>query len=160
MYRAFGATAALKEGRRIVSAARRRGLMVFVGADSRLAAQLGADGLHLPEAQSGRRGRNSQLKRRFRLTAAIHGEPAVRRARLAGIEALVISAIFPSQSPSAGPPKGARHLARLVRLAKLPTYALGGVNAETIKGLKATGAVGVAAIGAFGFQPGRQGRKA
>jgi thiamine-phosphate pyrophosphorylase len=150
VYRAFGSRSAVEDGRQVARAARRRGLVFFVGADSRLAARLGADGLHLPQRESGRLGRNSQLKRRFLLMAAVHNEPALRRARLAGIEALVISAIFSSQSPSAGQPKGPRLLARLIRQAGLPTYALGGINAETIKHLKGTGAVGVAAVGALG----------
>jgi thiamine-phosphate pyrophosphorylase len=149
VYRAFGAPTAVEEGRRVARAARRRGLLFFVGADSRLAAILGADGLHLPERESGRRGQNAGLSRRFRLTAAVHSEAAIRRARHAGIQALIVSTVFPSQSPSAGRPKGPRTLARLVRLARLPTYALGGVNTSTIRHLKSTGAVGVAAIGAF-----------
>lgn len=159
VYRAFGARSAVKDGRRVATAARRRGLLFFVGADSRLAALLGADGLHLPERESTRRGLNIQLKRRFRLIAAVHGEPALRRALQAGIEAVVISAIFQSQSPSAGRPKGPRLLARLVRVAKRPTYALGGVNCRTIKALNGTGVVGVAAIGAFQTPSGKSARR-
>jgi thiamine-phosphate pyrophosphorylase len=135
--------------------ARRRGLAFFVGADSRLAAQLGADGLHLPERAAGRRGYNLILRRRFWLSAAAHDEPAVLRARAAGVEAVIISAVFSSESPSAGRPMGVFAFMRLARRAGLPAYALGGVNRRTINHLKGAGATGVAAVsaGAGGRRP-------
>jgi thiamine-phosphate pyrophosphorylase len=146
VYRAFGARSAVRKGRDLIRIARRRGLTFFVGADSRLAAQLGADGVHLPERTAGRRGHNLSLKSRFWLSAAAHDEPAVRRARAAGIEAVVISPVFPSASPSAGRAMGVFTFARLARLTVLPAYALGGVNQRTIRRLKGAGAVGVAAV--------------
>jgi len=146
VYRAFGAKTAMSDGRSLIRIARRRGLTFFVGADVRLAARLGADGVHLPERGAGRRGRNLSLRSRFWLSAAAHNEPAVRRARAAGVEALVISPVFPSDSPSAASPMGVLRFALLARLARLPAYALGGVNRQTIKQLKGTGAIGAAAV--------------
>jgi len=146
VYRAFGARTGFSEGRDLIRIARRRGLAFFVGADVRLATWLGADGLHLPERAAGRRGRNLSLKKRFWLSAAAHDEPAILRARAAGVEAVVISAVFPSDSPSAGGAMGVFVFMRLARLARLPAYALGGVNRGTIARLKGAGAVGVAAV--------------
>ncbi|MGH6956982.1 MAG: thiamine phosphate synthase, partial [Caulobacteraceae bacterium] len=48
VYRAFGAAEATAEGRRLAKIARRRGLVLLVGADARLAAAIGAAGVHLP----------------------------------------------------------------------------------------------------------------
>jgi thiamine-phosphate pyrophosphorylase len=121
-------------------------LVFFVGSDSQLAARLGADGVHLPERAAARRGRNRILRSRFWLSAAAHDEPAVRRARADGVEAVIISAVFPSDSPSAGRPLGVLKFARLARLARIPAYALGGVNSRTINRLKGAGAIGVAAV--------------
>jgi len=134
------------DGRRLIRIARRRGLCFFVGADAYLAARLGADGVHLPERTAGRRGLNHALKGRFWLSAAAHDEPAVRRASAAGVEAVVISPVFESASPSAGRPIGVLTFARLARLAEMPAYALGGVNRKTIRRLKGAGAIGVAAV--------------
>ncbi|HEY5288833.1 MAG TPA: thiamine phosphate synthase, partial [Caulobacteraceae bacterium] len=64
----------------------------------------------------------------------------------AGVDAIVISPIFASNSPSAGRPIGVFALARLVGRLRAPTYALGGVNAATINRLGMTGVVGVAAV--------------
>ncbi|MBS0360319.1 MAG: thiamine phosphate synthase, partial [Proteobacteria bacterium] len=49
VFRAFGAADAEARGRRLAEIARRRGLVLLVGADAALAGRIGADGVHLPE---------------------------------------------------------------------------------------------------------------
>ena len=88
-----------------------------------------------------RRGRPDWI-----VTAAAHSLAAARRARAAGADAVVVSAVFPSRSPSAGPPIGVVRLARLVRAAGGPAYALGGVTNETARRLAGAGLVGLAAV--------------
>ncbi len=147
VYRSFGAPDALETGRRLARIASGRGVLMFVGADIGLAIAINAHGIHLPERLSRRSGVNSRLRGRFVLTAAAHGLRPALRARRLGLDAIVVSAIFPSQSPSAGPPLGPRRLAALVRSAKMPVYGLGGVNARTVKALTRTGVIGGAAVG-------------
>ncbi len=155
VFRPFGAPDALSEGRRFARLARRRGIALFVGADAALAVALRADGVHLPERLAYRRGVVRRLQRRFIVTAAAHSLPAIRRARHSGVDAVVISPIFPSSSPSAGRPLGARRFAVLVRVAGVPVYGLGGVNAATSRQLVTSGAVGLAAVdGLSGAQAG------
>ena len=146
MFRAFGAPDAVETGRILARVCRRRGLVLLVGADPRLAGRLRADGLHLPErlAHKARRFRG-----RFLVSAAAHSLPAALRAQRAGAEAIVVSPVFPSRSPSAGRPIGPRALARLARRVKTPVYALGGVNVGNARKLAVTGVVGVAAIEAL-----------
>ncbi len=83
------------------------------------------------------------------ITVAAHGEAAARRARLRGADAVVISPVFESRSPSAGPALGPARLASLVRRTKRPVYALGGVNAMTAARLIGSGAAGIAAVEAL-----------
>ncbi|MEP6968037.1 MAG: thiamine phosphate synthase [Pseudomonadota bacterium] len=147
VFRAFGASDAEAQGRSLARQARRRGLVFLVGADAGLAVRLAADGVHLPQSLARRAGAIRALHRRFLVTAAAHDLPAALAAGRAGVDAIVVSPIFPSASPSAGRPLGPRALAVLARRAGLPTYALGGVDAVTVRGLKHAGAVGVAAIG-------------
>ena len=146
VYRHFGAVDALGRGKMIARIARRRGVLLLVGADGALAARLGADGVHLPQRLAGRTGLVKALRRRFMLTAAAHDLPAALRARQAGVQAIVVSPVFPSRSPSAGRALGVRRLATLIRKAGLPAYALGGVTARTARRLRLSGAVGIAAI--------------
>ena len=63
---------------------------------------------------------------------------------------MVVSAIFPSASTSAGTPLGPLRLAQIVRRAACPVYALGGINAATAGRRLATGGVGIAGVEPFG----------
>jgi thiamine-phosphate pyrophosphorylase len=149
VYRAFGAPDAVRRGHALAKVCRRRGLVFIVGADPALAARLGADGVHLPERLSRRAGAIRALRRRFMVTAAAHGLPAALAARRAGVPAVIVSPIFPSLSPSAGRPLGRFALAAIVRAVGGPVYALGGVNARTVRSLGLTGAAGIAGVEAL-----------
>jgi thiamine-phosphate pyrophosphorylase len=144
IYRSFGAAKARKTAGKLPRVASERGLVLLIGSAEPSVRGLG---VHLPE-------RLAAKARRFRrpgvlVTAAAHNEPAIRRARLAGCDAVLVSTVFPSDSPSAGKPMGVVRFAALARRAGLPVYALGGINAKTARRLLSSGAAGVAAIGAF-----------
>jgi thiamine-phosphate pyrophosphorylase len=149
VFRAFGAPDAVPVGLRLARLARRRGVRLLIGADVGLAIAVRADGIHLPERAVGRRGDILRLRRRFLVTAAAHSLGAIRRARLCGVDAVLVSAVFPSNSPSAGPPLGPLRFSVLAGAAGLPVIALGGVNARTARRLMSSGAAGFAAIGAM-----------
>jgi thiamine-phosphate pyrophosphorylase len=149
VFRAFGSDDALEQGRALLRVCRRRGLVLIVGADAGLAARLNADGVHLPQRLAGRVGEIRALRARFLVTAAAHDLPAALTARGAGAQALVVSPIFASGSPSAGRPIGPRALALLIRRVGGPVYALGGVTERTARALADTGAIGVAAVEAL-----------
>lgn len=149
MFRPFGEAEALAKGPALAKLCRQRGLILLAGADVRLAIDLGADGVHLPERQAGRFGDIVTMRRRFIITAAAHSLPAALAARRAGVEAIVVSPVFESASPSAIRPLGVMVLSRITRAARLPVYALGGVNARTARALGLSGISGLAAIEAL-----------
>ena len=147
VYRGFGRPEARDEAFRLVEIARERDLCLLIGLDAELAETVGADGVHLPErrlsdARQLRRARPSWL-----ITGAVHDLRALRAADNAGCEAVFISAVFPSNSASAGRPMGPLRLAALARRTSLPVFALGGVDSRSARRL--IGASGVAAIDAF-----------
>ncbi|HEX5379266.1 MAG TPA: thiamine phosphate synthase [Phenylobacterium sp.] len=144
VYRAFGAPDAEATARRLRAIARRRGLKLLIGADAGLAARIGADGVHLPERLAHQAPRLA--RRGWLVTAAAH---SVRAARARGVDAVVVSAVFPSASASAGRPLGPVKLASVVRAAGRPVYALGGVTDKTARRLLPTGVIGVAGVDAF-----------
>jgi thiamine-phosphate pyrophosphorylase len=149
VYRSFGAPDAEALARRLVAQAHARGALVLIGADARLAVKVGADGVHLPERLASRARAAHAGNRRWLVTAAAHSPLAVRRARAAGADAAVVSAVFPSRSASAGAPIGPLRLAAIVRGARLPVYALGGVNDRTAGRLRDLGVAGLAAVDGF-----------
>jgi thiamine-phosphate pyrophosphorylase len=149
VYRAFGAAEAELVARRLVKLVEAAGGKLLIGADAALAVRVGAHGVHLPERAA---GQAFALKRRrpdWIVTAAAHSLRAARRARAAGADAAVVSAVFASRSPSAGPPLGVLRLAGIGRVAGLPVYALGGVNETTARRLKGVPLAGLAAVEAF-----------
>lgn len=149
VYRAFGAGDAEQVARRLLPQVRARRAKLLIGADAKLAARVGADGVHLPERAAGRARALKAGRPAWLVTAAAHSPTAVRAARAAGADAAVVSAVFPSKSPSAGAPIGPLRLARLVRVGGLPVYALGGVSDATAGRLRDLPLAGFAAVEGF-----------
>jgi len=149
VFRAFGAVDATARGRRLRAIADRCGLVLLAGADEALARSIGADGLHLPQ-----RARETTPLLRARqpdwlVTIAAHDREAVMAASALGADALVVSPVFESNSPSAGTPLGVEGLSALVSATDTPVYALGGIRAATVESLRNSGIVGLAAVEAF-----------
>lgn len=149
VYRPFGAPDAALRGRRLARLAHRRGLLLLAGADPGLAARIGADGVHLPQRLAQRARAIRRARPGWLVTAAAHSGGAIAAARRAGADAAVVSPVFASASPSAGRPLGTLRFAALVRGARLPVYALGGINARTARRLAGSGAAGLAAVDAL-----------
>lgn len=144
IYRPFGAANAVEQGRRLATIARRRGLTLLAGADADLAEAIGAQGVHLPERLAHQLPALRAAHPGWILTAAAHGPGGLFAA-----DALLVSPVFPSNSPSAGAPLGVEAFTDLVAAAPAPVYALGGVTAATAARLEFSGAAGLAGIEAF-----------
>jgi len=148
VWRHFGSPDAVTVGRRLRKVTAERGVRLLIGLDADLAAAVGADGVHLPERA---RGLAPDLRTRcpdWLITAAAHAGSGVTAT--AGLDALVLSPVFETRSPS--PPRpalGSQGLADAVRRSTLPIYALGGVDASNVRQLAETGACGIAGVEAF-----------
>lgn len=149
VYRAFGAEDAIERGRRLRTIATERGLLLLAGAHPGLAEGIRADGLHLPERASAEIPRLRAEYARWLITIAAHDSGALKAAERAGADAVVVSPVFPSNSPSAGEPLGVEGLKGLVAATSLPVYALGGIRARTVSQLIGSGIVGIAAVEAL-----------
>lgn len=149
VYRAFGAPDALERARRLAAIARARDLLLLVGADPALAEAAGAGGVHLPERDLDRARTLKEVHPDWTITAAAHSLEAADLAAKAGCDAVLVSTVFPSRSPSATSPMGARAFAALAAAAPLPVYALGGVNMKTAPELVSSGAAGFAMVDGF-----------
>jgi thiamine-phosphate pyrophosphorylase len=147
IYRAFGAPKARKTAKALGRIAQARGLVLLIGANAlRVRGQAGA---HLPERMAHRARVLKAGRTGFVVTAAAHSLPAIIRARRAGADAVLISTVFDSRSPSAGRPLGPCRFAALVRAGGLPAYALGGITTKNAPRLLGAGATGLAGVEAF-----------
>lgn len=150
IYRHFADPQAPHIARALVRIAASHQLFILIGNDPGLASQSGAHGVHWAEADL---GKARHWQSRFAImTCAAHSRSALVRAAHAGMDAALLSAVFPSQSHSAGKPMGAYAFRKYARIAGLPLYALGGLNSETMGKIAHSG--GIAAIeGAEVFMP-------
>ena len=136
---------------RLVAASKRRGVPVLIAADARLAAEIGADGLHLPEAMA---ARGPGVWREWRkpgwlVTAAAHSPAALHRAKAAGADAVLLSPVFPTESHPDKSSLGVLRCAAWCRKSPRPVFALGGVSAKNARRLIGCGARGLAGISGF-----------
>ena len=141
--------------RKFAPLCRRRGIACLIAGDWRLAAAVGADGVHLSDrgAQHGLApGARLWLKHGKRLlTVAAHGRRALERAAQLGATAAILAPVFrttshPKRKPL-GPPCTAALFRSIRRHVRIPVIALGGITRAKMNALRGTGVHGVAGIG-------------
>lgn len=103
------------------------------------------DGVHWPQKRL--KYRHASKTHGLIETTSAHGGLAVARAARLGVDAILVSTAFASQSPSAKRPLGAIRLARLQRtFPRAKIYALGGINGVNVRALTRTRIYGVALV--------------
>lgn len=143
IYRHFGDPVAAQDLRDVT---RGRGQQLLIGNDPELAQSLGADGVHFsrdPDLTGPRKWRKINpdwIITMAGLKSGYYAEP------FGSLDALFVSAIFPSGSESAGVPIGPAALKDRAARLPVPLFALGGVTAATAFQLIGTGVSGLAAI--------------
>ncbi len=143
------AGAAADMARSLAWAARPFGITVLLSAATP-PARLDADGIHIPEAALGNwRARDFRRLRPALVTASAHGARTVLRARRLGVDAVLLSPVFPTQSHQHERALGVMRFAAICRNANLPVIGLGGISAGRIRRVLRAGAAGVAGIGLF-----------
>lgn len=148
VYRAFGAPDAPKTAARLRAVTRERGGVLLIGLDAALAGAIGADGVHLPGRARDQAAALRAAHPDWLLTGAAHAEDDL--AACDGLDALVLSPVFPAGGVSAARPAlGIDGFARLAKAAACPVYALGGVEAGNARGLIGSGACGLAGVSAI-----------
>lgn len=122
---------------------RQHGARLLVNGDDRLAAAIGADGLHLSSRQlRALRGRPA-----FPLVgASCHDANELRRAAECSLDFAVLGAILPTASHPGTPGIGWESAAKLLAGVPLPVYVIGGLGRNDLGTARAAGAHGVAAI--------------
>jgi len=123
--------------------ARHRDLFVLIADDPALAAALGADGLHLPQAKAHQAAHWRALRPGWILSAAAHAPRALH----APVDMFFLSPIFPTNSHPGRAVLGAPRANMIARAARVPVYALGGIESRNARLL--SGFAGIAAIGAL-----------
>lgn len=146
IYRHFGESRRREIAAQLAGVARKNRLVLLIAADPELARQVGAHGVHWPARMLPLRRRSGSFSLE---TASAHDAHQLARAARAGVDAVILSSVFPSSSPSAGAPMGLMRFLAIARRAPSPVYALGGVtarNAGRIATTRNKSAAGFAAV--------------
>lgn len=150
IYRSFGAPEAEAVAARLRSLTRARGVRLLIGLDADLADRVGADGVHLPERAVATAAALRLRRPDWLLTGAAHSPARTRDPAGQGLDAWVLSPVFPAGGASAAKPAlGVETFRTAVRASPLPVYALGGVGPATVEALHDSGACGFAAVDAI-----------
>lgn len=143
VYRHFGAAEAGALAEILAKLAKKRRFRLLIGADPALARAVHADGVHWPERQMAEARRAAP---HFTLnTMSAHTPSSLYAPQPTWLSARVLSTIFPSASPSAGPALGAARARMIANKATCPVYGLGGVNTDTAG--RIAGSFGIAGVG-------------
>jgi thiamine monophosphate synthase len=129
--------------------AHERGLFLLIAGDADLAARIGCDGLHLPEARAREAAHWKGMHPSWLITGAAHSGRGIGIAARSRCDAVLLAPVFETQSHIGVTGFGAARFRFVARAALLPVYALGGVNEETIRRLAGARLAGVAAIDAL-----------
>ena len=154
IYRHFGAADAEQVAQRLRHVTKAAGLTLLIGLDHDLAAAVEADGVHLPERALHQSASLRDQYPDWLITGAVHEAPSL--SGLKGLDAVVISPVFPAGGRSATKPDlGLEGFNRLIALAPCPVYGLGGITPERAPRLLETKACGIAGVDALvaAFKP-------
>ena len=120
---------------------------LFVNTDTRVAANVGAAGVHLPANAESVSSVKAQMGDDFSIGCSVHTFAEAEKRRAEGADFLTYSPIYPTASkPGYGPAVGVENLAEMVRCVKLPVFALGGITPSRVAECLAAGAFGVAVM--------------
>jgi thiamine-phosphate pyrophosphorylase len=136
-------------GRALLKLARRMGYAVLIADDPLLAVDLGADGIHLPEARMREAAYWHARFPAILITSSAHSLRAVTHAGSLPLDAVFVSPVFPTQSHAGRPALLPMRASSLSRAARKPVYALGGIDARNALRLAHGGFAGLAAIAAL-----------
>lgn len=156
IYRHFGADNRASIAARLRQICFEKSHQFLIGQDVDLAFEVGADGVHFPQADL----EISELwKRRvpdWILTGACHDGPSLALAGRLPLDAVTLSPVFETNSPGSGEPLGLKLFCALTAKSKTPVIALGGITAKTapyLIGSGASGLAGISAIAGNAFRP-------
>ena len=138
--------------RELATVCKARGLILLIAADWRLACDVDADGVHMPEALVREQTISPVLNatRSRLLTTSAHGQSGLRLAASIKADGVFLSPVKRTKSHSNAAPLGVLPFAAMARQSRVPVYALGGIEDADAQRFQALGAAGIAGISLAG----------
>lgn len=134
--------------REIIEVCRAQGALLLLNAAPRVAAELDADGVHLSSTRL-LALRERPLPKTKWVAASVHNLNELEHAQQIGVDFVVAGPVLPTSSHPGAAVLGWDGLRELTEAARIPVYALGGMQAQHVQAAWQHGAQGVAAISAI-----------
>lgn len=125
---------------------RAKGIKLLIADDPALAMRIGADGIHLPQARARSAAHWRALRPSWIITAAARSPAATH---IPAADAILLSPVFATKSHPGGKVLGSLRMRLIARNARLPIYALGGIDRFSVRAVAGARLAGIAAIGAL-----------
>ena len=135
-------------GKRVKEAIRGRAALIVNGS-VKVAVALNADGLHLPENGISVREARRAVGPDKLIGRSVHSVAGAAQSESDGADFLIAGTIFSTASHPNQPAQGVAFLHKLRRHVSLPVLAIGGVTAQNVGDIMATGVSGAAVITAI-----------
>jgi thiamine-phosphate pyrophosphorylase len=148
VFRHYGAEDRLARAQAVRRACGNLGLVFFMAGDARAAAEVNADGVHLPEYVVPHAALTIHLAHRAGrlVTAAAHDPAAIQRACRMGVDGIFLGPVFPTSSHPGDDVIGNTRFTAWTRRPPRPVFALGGVSSSTSRALMGSRCAGLAGI--------------
>ena len=150
IYRHYGEMGYQKKAEGLRELTLKHKIQFLIGNDPNLALAVNADGVHFsrdPELVAPNTWRDKKPNWLISMAGIKSGS---YKSDLAILDGLLISSVFQSNSPSAGPPIGIEGLKRKMKNLCCPVFAMGGINKKNAHELIGVGVSGIAGI-SFGL---------
>ncbi|MBL41681.1 MAG: hypothetical protein CMM49_03355 [Rhodospirillaceae bacterium] len=128
---------------------RKKQLILIIGGDAKLALQVGAAGVHIPEFNKQILPYLKSKNSNWIISTSVHDRRSYRKVQTLGANIIFLSPVFNTSSHPDKRPLGKLYISRLVREFGVFSIALGGINSKTACSLTGTGVNGIAAISGF-----------
>lgn len=148
IFRHYGSRNRFSLAKQVARVCRQRGLVFLIAGDWRLACDVGADGVHMPEGML-KTSPVSPLLNATRsriLTTSAHDPTGLHLASAIKADAVFLSPVHETKSHLNSKPLGVFPFGAMARQSRLPVYALGGIDLTDAMQLYAIGASGIAGI--------------
>ncbi len=143
----------LAEARRFVALCRRKGAVSIINDNAAIAAQVGADGVHVGQEDLAAGQVRELLGREKLVGVSAHTVAEALAAQAAGADYLGVGAAFATATKPGTKPVSLAEIRAITAAVEIPVVAIGGVNRENILELAGCGLDGVAVVSAIFAQP-------
>ena len=149
-----GTEGLIRIGRELMDAMAGSGVPLIVNDDIDAAIAIGADGLHVGQDDMPSQTARERLGRDKIIGLSIENEEVARKVDPASVDYVGVGPIFATATkPDHKPAIGFDGLAHLIKIAKLPSVAIGGLKQDHVDRVFAAGADGLAVVSAICGQP-------